>query len=514
MSERFTKLFTAPENLYAATSPVIITAGALLKDNQTGKVLAQLKMRNIGAKTIKAATVLIHSFDTVGDPLGGELTYQYLDLAAAQGQDFGAKTPIPLADATARSFSATVKEIIFADNTTWTAADELWEPLSAPVTLEKSLNDAELVKQYRIQYGADCNYMPIAQRDLWRCTCGEWSRRGTDTCCHCGKSLPALMAVDLTALRAERDARLATEAETAAEKKAASTARMKKAKKAAVIVAALLAVGVAAYFAVTKVIIPNGKYNDAVALMEVGQYEEAITAFEAMDGYKDSAEQILECKYLAAEALLEEGDTAQAAKYFAAIDWRDSVARSKELWNELIYQSSISTGTWHTVGLKTDGTVVAVGRNNWGQLDVDDWTGIVAVDAGFTYTVGLKSDGTLVATGNNTYGQLEVADWTDIIEVAVNGGTGHTVGLKADGTVVATGYNEDGQCSLMQFVVFSRTISRGFFVEGLGDGQSVLFHISGDVLHGKSFLVPSGTVALIWRPDLYFLESFVSSLAF
>lgn len=196
MSERFTKLFTAPENLYAATSPVIITAGALLKDNQTGKVLAQLKMRNIGAKTIKAATVLIHSFDTVGDPLGRELTYQYLDLAAAQGQDFGAKTPIPLVDAATRSFSVTVKEIIFADNTTYAATDEQWEPLPAPVTLEDSLSDAELVKQYRIQYGTDCQYMPTAQRDLWRCTCGEWSRRGTETCCHCGKSLSALMAVD------------------------------------------------------------------------------------------------------------------------------------------------------------------------------------------------------------------------------------------------------------------------------------------------------------------------------
>lgn len=337
MSERFTKLFTAPENLYAATSPVIITAGALLKDNQTGKVLAQLKMRNIGAKTIKAATVLIHSFDTVGDPLGRELTYQYLDLAAAQGQDFGAKTPIPLADAATRSFSVAVKEIFFADNTTWTAADELWEPLPAPVTLEDSLSDAELVKQYRIQYGTDCQYMPTAQRDLWRCTCGEWSRRGTDTCCHCGKSLPVLMAVDLTKLRAERDARLAAEAETAATKKAAAATRMKKAKKVAVIVAALLAAGVAAYFAVTKVVIPNGKYNDAVALMEAGQYTEAIAAFEAMDGYKDSAEQIEACntaildeQYDAAVALMEAKQYEDAAAIFKSLGgYKDSAERLK-----------------------------------------------------------------------------------------------------------------------------------------------------------------------------------------
>ena len=72
MSERYSRLFTLPENLYAAGSPVVIAAGALLKDNQTGKVIAQLKMRNISPKPIKAATVSIHPLDTVGNPLGGK----------------------------------------------------------------------------------------------------------------------------------------------------------------------------------------------------------------------------------------------------------------------------------------------------------------------------------------------------------------------------------------------------------------------------------------------------------
>ena len=37
-------------------------------------------------------------------------------------------------------------------------------------------------------------------------------------------------------------------------------------------------------------IIPNIKYNDAITLMDAGKYTEAITAFEALDGYKDSRE--------------------------------------------------------------------------------------------------------------------------------------------------------------------------------------------------------------------------------
>lgn len=68
MSERYSKLFALTENLYATGAPVVIAAGALLKDNQTGKVLVQLKLRNIGKKTIKAATVCVEPLDTVGNP--------------------------------------------------------------------------------------------------------------------------------------------------------------------------------------------------------------------------------------------------------------------------------------------------------------------------------------------------------------------------------------------------------------------------------------------------------------
>jgi hypothetical protein len=51
--------------------------------------------------------------------------------------------------------------------------------------------------------------------------------------------------------------------------------------------------------------------------------------------------------------------------------------------------------------------------------------------------VGLKSDGTVVAVGDNSSGQCDIEGWMDITQVAA--GTQHTVGLKADGTVVAAG---------------------------------------------------------------------------
>jgi alpha-tubulin suppressor-like RCC1 family protein len=72
----------------------------------------------------------------------------------------------------------------------------------------------------------------------------------------------------------------------------------------------------------------------------------------------------------------------------------------------------VAAACLHTVGLETDGTVVAVGWNNYGQCNVGGWTGIVQVAARGALTVGLKSDGTVVAVGENDNGQDNVFGWT------------------------------------------------------------------------------------------------------
>jgi len=61
------------------------------------------------------------------------------------------------------------------------------------------------------------------------------------------------------------------------------------------------------------------------------------------------------------------------------------------------------------VGLRSDGTVVAVGFDDLGQCDVGGWTDIVQIAAGYYHTVGLKADGTVIAAGANSTGQCDVA---------------------------------------------------------------------------------------------------------
>lgn len=103
-------------------------------------------------------------------------------------------------------------------------------------------------------------------------------------------------------------------------------------------------------------------------------------------------------------------------------------------WTEIV---SIEAGGTHAVGLKADGTVVAVGRNDHGECDVEDWTDIVKISAGANLTLGLKSDGTVVAAGLNDHGQTKVEHWTDIQDISTSGTL--AIGVKSDGSVVAEG---------------------------------------------------------------------------
>ena len=101
-----------------------IAAGVLQKDNQSGRVFVQLKLYNLQAKQIKAASVKIYPQDTIGQPLGEPLEYQYLDLSVQRDDNFGSQTPVMMPEAKTRAFAVSVQEVIFADNSVWQAAPE------------------------------------------------------------------------------------------------------------------------------------------------------------------------------------------------------------------------------------------------------------------------------------------------------------------------------------------------------------------------------------------------------
>ncbi len=101
-------------------------------------------------------------------------------------------------------------------------------------------------------------------------------------------------------------------------------------------------------------------------------------------------------------------------------------------WSDI---QQVVAGDHSTFGLKSDGTVVAVGydEEEYGILDVTQWSDIKQIADGAFFTVGLKSDGTVVVAGWEN--ELDVTQWSDIQQIAA--GSFHTVGLKSDGTVVS-----------------------------------------------------------------------------
>lgn len=256
--------------------------------------------------------------------------------------------------------------------------------------------------------------------------------------CACQKRIEEIKAKE----KAER-----LEAERKAEERriAANKARRKR-KKAFVIGAPIVCACIAFVIVLTTVIIPKQKYNQAIHLLDSGDYAEAAITFGSLGNYKDARDRCIPLFQLFSDSLsaknhtvaLKADGTVMATGYNAygecdVSDWKDVV--------------DVSAGYNYTISLKANGTVVATGYNEYGQCDVLDWVDIVSVSAGHNHTIGLKADGTVVATGNNASRQCNVSNWKDI--VAVSAGHNHTIGLKADGTVVATGYNEYGQCDVL-----------------------------------------------------------------
>lgn len=224
MSERYLKLFSLEENLYIPGSPVLIAAGALLKDTQTGRILGQLKLQSISDQSIKAATVALVPLNTVDNPLGEPVSYQYLDLKVTRDAYWGSQDPIRFSDPSTRAYTASVKEVIFSDNSIWTAPNSAWKALPAKTTLETQLDDFELATQYRMHFGMDCQYGYQTAEDLWYCPCGAINHQGESVCHACQKDRNELAGVDWDLLRkeaAERVAQKRAEEEAlAAEKKA------------------------------------------------------------------------------------------------------------------------------------------------------------------------------------------------------------------------------------------------------------------------------------------------------
>jgi hypothetical protein len=177
----------------------------------------------------------------------------------------------------------------------------------------------------------------------------------------------------------------------------------------------------------------------------------------------------------------------------------------------------IASGWYHCLALKSDGTVWAWGWNLKGQTGPEDEGGnsntpvrvagiddVVDISAGMYHSVALRSDGSVLAWGANEYGQLGTGNELDspmpmkvegLSEVSqVAGGMNFTIALKTDGNVWAWGKNDYGQLGSDSLPVTSTPVK----VSGIGD----VIRVAAGSRHAGA-LKSNGTVWVWGRKSSY-----------
>ena len=103
----------------------------------------------------------------------------------------------------------------------------------------------------------------------------------------------------------------------------------KRNKKIAIITTPIVCAVIAFIIVLNTVIIPNGKYNDAIALIDAGNVVEAYEALVALDGYKDSADK---ANSIYDQYKVEKLKVAKAGGYvfFGAYEQDNNTANGKE----------------------------------------------------------------------------------------------------------------------------------------------------------------------------------------
>lgn len=168
MAERYTRLYSLQENLYQEGSPILISAGALLKDNSTGKLLVQLKFRNISDCVVNAVKVKINAFDPAGTVLKGVESFSYLDLSVGEDGEFGQQKPIPLPDVTTRSFSVEILSVTYSGGCCVPKENVAARPVSQDVMEMVQKLDKRRAKKREDQSIKEKKYKDIIKKySLW-----------------------------------------------------------------------------------------------------------------------------------------------------------------------------------------------------------------------------------------------------------------------------------------------------------------------------------------------------------
>ena len=103
--------------------------------------------------------------------------------------------------------------------------------------------------------------------------------------------------------------------------------------------------------------------------------------------------------------------------------------------------ASVSAGSDHTCGVRTDGSVACWGDDEYGQSTPPEGQ-FASVSAGSDHTCGVRTDGSVACWGDDEYGQSTPPEGQF---ASVSAGQGHACGVRTDGSVACWGDDEYGR---------------------------------------------------------------------
>lgn len=287
---KYIKLFETPVNYELFGCDAELLHGNLLKESESGAIIAQLQFRNISDLNMQSLYIGIKCYNEMGEPLynGAPYIFSYQDLNAKYGEKFGDRVPILLPDKHTRKIEVSIEKYMLSDGTIHTR-DEFQTveiPAVGKPIPKVLLDDFEETAsdEYRTIF-PKTTYPCITENGGWICSCGKYNR--TVRCVRCRLYKRQLDII--TPEKLEENHKACVE-----EREKALKAQKKKRRRFRIIIEVLILILLTfvmfVQWLIPDVIAPAIKYEQATSLKEAGEFESAYDIFTELGDYKDSKE--------------------------------------------------------------------------------------------------------------------------------------------------------------------------------------------------------------------------------
>lgn len=338
-------------------SPLALCATSVFKKDSSEELFSLVKFLNVQPETVTAVTVDIICYGIIKNEIDRIVDYTFTDLHATRNEYFASFTEIPLPNSETMSVGVLLKSVTAGNGQIWVNDEN--EKFSIKLT-DKSIYTF-LGKQYTI-FEKECKkagissdklvYAPKFSDYYWQCACGSLNWPVEEKCPLCGVEKEWLKKYTDSATLQELAPPISIKSNVSSEfnnsptgfgsshtvndkqRKAenerlyAKELKKKKSTKKITAFTVILVAIVALVFGVYYFILPANNYYNAKALIESGEYDKAVEAFEALGDYGDSKEQIKIARYKKAESLEASNNMEAAAAIFKDLgDYADSASK-------------------------------------------------------------------------------------------------------------------------------------------------------------------------------------------